>query len=99
MVGVSTSSYVTPWGGLNIAGRDTSGNLSVYWWAPGMENWEVANLSDVIGTALLPTGAIRGVTTPNGRIILLGANDDGHVLRYWWSPDASWQAQDVTLAS
>ncbi|MBL8762213.1 MAG: hypothetical protein JNL50_13015 [Phycisphaerae bacterium] len=99
MVGVSISSYVTSWGGLNIAGRDTSGNLSVYWWAPSMGAWEVANLTDVIGTTLLPTGAIRGVTTPNGRIVLLGANDDGHVLRYWWSPDASWQAQDVTLAS
>lgn len=99
MVGVSISSYVTPWGGLNIAGRDTSGKLSVYWWAPGMGAWETANLTDVIGTTLLPTGAIRGVTTPNGRIVLLGANDDGHVLRYWWSPDTSWQAEDVTLAS
>ncbi len=99
MVGVSISSYVTPWGGLNIAGRDTNGKLSVYWWAPSMTNWETANLTDVVGTTLLPTGAIRGVTTPNGRIVLLGANDDGHVLRYWWSPDASWQAQDVTLAS
>ncbi|MFO0833579.1 MAG: CAP domain-containing protein [Phycisphaerales bacterium] len=99
MVGVSISSYVTPWGGLNIAGRDTNGKLSVYWWAPGLDAWQTANLTDVIGTALLPTGAIRGVTTPNGRIVLLGANDDGHVLRYWWSPDASWQAEDVTLAS
>lgn len=99
MVGVSISSYVTPWGGLNIAGRDTNGKLSVYWWAPSMTDWETANLTDVIGTALLPTGAIRGVTTPSGRIVLLGANDDGHVLRYWWSPDAAWQAEDVTLAS
>ena len=99
MVGVSISSYVTPWGGLNIAGRDTNGKLSVYWWAPGLDAWQTTDLTDVIGTTLLPTGAIRGVTTPNGRIVLLGANDDGHVLRYWWSPNASWLAEDVTLAS
>ncbi len=39
--------YVTSWNGLNVAGIDASGDIHTVWWAPGMNLWETANLSDV----------------------------------------------------
>jgi len=35
----SITAYVTPWGALNVAGVDDSGETQVYWWTPGMTKW------------------------------------------------------------
>ncbi len=92
----SISSYVTPWGGLNVAGLDQSGKVVLYWWAPGLDQWAVTPISDFIAGAELPSGQIRGVTSAAGTISLLGVNAGGHVIRYWWKPGASWVAEDLT---
>jgi len=92
----SVSSYVTPWGGLNVTGLDQSGKVVVYWWAPGLDAWNVTPLSDAIPGAGLPSGQIRGVTSSAGTINLLGINDSGHVIRYWWRPGGVWASEDLT---
>lgn len=98
MVAESVSSYVTSWGGLNVAGIDEHGNLTVYWWAPGLTEWIVSPLSELIPDATVPEGRIRGVTVAaTGSINLLGAAPNGDVLRYWWQPgDAPWAIQNLT---
>jgi len=92
----SVSSYVTPWGGLNVSGLDQSGKVVVYWWAPGLDNWNITPLTDAIAGAGLPSSQIRGVTSAAGTINLLGVNSAGHVIRYWWRPGLNWTSQDLT---
>lgn len=95
--GVSMASYVTPWGGLNIAGLDESGNLVIYWWAPGLADWSISPISDLVAGAKLPAGSIRGLAADDGSISLMGRHaSDAHVLRYWWVPGGSWQMEDLT---
>ncbi len=93
----SINSYTTPWGGLNVMGLDADGKIVVYWWAPGMGPWEVAPLTDAIEGATAPGGAIRGITSAEGTINLLGIREDGHVLRYRWSIGGEWQVDDLTM--
>ena len=91
------TSYVTSWGGLNIAGLDSFGRVVVYWWAPGLEDWSVTPLSDTIESATLPVSALRGLTVrATGSINLFGAAEDGDVLRYWWAPGGSWRVENLT---
>lgn len=92
----SLASYVTPWGGLNVTGLDDSGNLQVYWWSPGMQDWVVSDLTSLINPSKKATGTMRGVAAPTGTISLLSAAADGDVLRFWWKPGASWVYEDVS---
>lgn len=92
----SLTSYVTPWGGLNIAGLDGSGDLVVYWWAPGLSEWFVSSLTAVIGGGPAVTGTLTGIGAPTGIINILGADQSGNVLRYWWQPGGAWSVDDLT---
>ncbi|MEL7472945.1 MAG: peptidylprolyl isomerase, partial [Planctomycetota bacterium] len=93
----SISSFVTPWGALNVAGLDALGNVVAYWWSPTSEGWNTADLSAVVPTLDRPTGSIRGFTTPNGVISLVGADDEGDVVRYAFNPATfEWSGVDVS---
>ncbi len=93
----SMTSYVTSWGGLNVAGIDTGGALVIYWWSPGLTDWVISPLSDEIADAPLPVGAIRGVTADaTGSINVLGATADGEAVRYTWVPGGAWEVQNLT---
>lgn len=101
LVTTSLSSYVTPWGGLNVAGLDSNGKLNVYWWAPGMTDWVVTNLSDITVGALTPSGRMTGVASPSGTINLVGKASSGEVLRFFWNPGdgGTWSFLNVTTAA
>lgn len=92
----SLSSFVTPWGALNVAGIDEQGELTVYWWAPGLKSWVVSPLSALVDGGEPPAGRVTGMTTPTGQINLLGATDAGDVVRYYWQPRSTWQAENVS---
>lgn len=98
LVTTSLSSYVTPWGGLNIAGLDANGKINVYWWAPGMSDWVVTNLSDITTGAVAPSGRMTGVASPSGTINLVGKSASGAVLRYYWNPGdgGTWTFLDLS---
>ena len=89
-------SYVTPWGGTNIAGLDDDGQLVVYWWAPGMEQWIVSPLSSLVQGAILPVGELTASTTDDGLINLLGFSEDGDLIRYHWRPGAEWDVENTS---
>jgi hypothetical protein len=94
----SITSYVSSWGGLNIAGIDGAGRVIIYWWAPGQDLWTVTPISDLINGAPLPIGRITGHATPTGSLNIVGADAGGHVVRYHWEIGGSWAAEDITAA-
>jgi|GEM_PF-3181531 len=96
MGGGALTSYVTPWGGLNLAGLDDSGALVVYWWAPGMDRWVVSPLSSLIPGAALPASELNASASPNGLVSIFGFSAEGELLRYHWQPGQSWEADSVT---
>lgn len=94
----SVSSYVTPWGGLNVAGMSADGSgLEVYWWAPGLDNWRTTRLSNLVDEAPIPAGPITGVTSDQlGRTSLAGVTAEGDVVRYFWQPGDAWDAENIS---
>lgn len=97
----SVSTYVTSWGGTNIVGRDSDGNVAAYWWAPtlGPGQWNTVILSDFIAGAEVPTGPMVGFSSPSGVVNIFGAADDGELIRYWWRPGEDWQWQNVSAVA
>ena len=94
----SVATYVTPWGGTNIVGRDENGQVAVYWWAPtlGAGKWQVTILSEFISGAEIPTGPMIGVASPSGVVNIFGAAANGDLIRYWWKPNTQWQWENVS---
>jgi len=93
----SLSSFVTPWGGLNIAGLDGDGKITVYWWAPGLGDWVVTQ--DLVPGAVQPSGRIIGVASDNGFINLAARGTNGDAIRYFWNPNTPsdpWTSQDLS---
>ncbi len=98
----SVSSYVTSWGGLNIAGIDVdTGDTFVFWWVPREVDtgWTVSSITDA-----LPEGSpelirnLQGISGSDSSLNLFGYAQDGDFLRYYWEPGqgGAWSAQDLT---
>lgn len=96
----SISSYVTPWGGTNIVGTDSNGKVIAYWWAPGLERWEISPMTDLISGAVLPgTATVEGFTSPLGEMNLISSNHDGDVFRYYFVPGSSWKSENLSTTA
>jgi len=101
--GTGLTSYVTPWGGLNVAGLNAGGDLTIYWWVPEFEGtWVVSNLSDGFeeGTPN-PAGQITSHASAAGTLNLFGAAAGGEILRFFWNPGdgGDWSAQDLSTTA
>lgn len=82
----SVTSYVTPWGGLNVAGIDSAGDLQVVWWVPGFESqWRKSNMTQEFDGAKLVTAAAY-VNAWGGLNIAGIDSDTGAPTVYWWTP-------------
>ncbi|HLO41282.1 MAG TPA: hypothetical protein VK176_09685, partial [Phycisphaerales bacterium] len=94
----SVSSFVTPWGAMNIAGREADGTISVYWWEPVGNVWQIARISQEIPGATQMTGPLVGLTTTGTfSINLLSTAADGDIIRYWWSVGTNvWAEQNLS---
>jgi hypothetical protein len=94
--------YVTGWDGLNVAGLNSSGEVIVYWWAPGLTNWQTLNMTTTFSGSTL-TGQLDAWVTPWGALNIGGLTADGDVYTYWWSPTlgstAPWQTANLTTAA
>ncbi|GMV24577.1 MAG: hypothetical protein AMXMBFR58_06080 [Phycisphaerae bacterium] len=97
----SMCSWVTPWGAMNIAGRESDGTISVYWWVPGVNNnlWNIENFREELPDATRTIGPVSGVTALGGgfSMSILGSSAQGDVMRLWWSPETDvWAEQNLT---
>lgn len=95
------AAFTTVWGGSNIVGLDSSGNVWTVWWAPGMTYWRANNLSAIANAPAL-SGSLVAFTTPWGAMHISGTSADGHVQSVWWSPslgDGNWTVSDLTQSA
>lgn len=99
----SVTSYTTSWGGLNIVGFDAnSGEVKVYWWAPGLTDWNITSLSQTVGSdAADPTSKLQGIAGTDGSINVMGFSGTGKLINYFWKPDfgGKWYADNVSDSS
>lgn len=94
----SVTAYVTPWGGLNIAGLTDSGEIVVYWWVPGFDRWRVDPLPiDAHGDRRrTPVQRLDSFAGEDGSLNLFAAGRFGDVLHYHWRPGMDWQMEDLS---
>jgi hypothetical protein len=94
----SVTSYVTPWGGTNIVGTDNNGKVIAYWWAPGLEKWAIAPMTDLIANAELPgNAAMFGETSAKGEMSMISSNTSGDIFRYYLSPNTTnWKSENLS---
>ncbi|MEM7754378.1 MAG: VCBS repeat-containing protein [Planctomycetota bacterium] len=97
-VGDSLTSFYTSWGGMNYAGIDADGELMVYWWVPSGQ-WRVTNLtSSLSASEARPASALTSFTSPGDRSNILGAAEDGEIVRVSWQPgDAAWALENLSF--
>ncbi|MBK7405220.1 MAG: hypothetical protein IPJ41_11450 [Phycisphaerales bacterium] len=105
LVGPSITSFVTPWGGLNIAGLNSAGDMIAFWWSPALpkqgKSWQVADLTASIpDTDPKPADQLQSQanTTHRGEMNILGSDrTTGDLIRLYFRVDANkWQVQNVT---
>jgi cyclophilin family peptidyl-prolyl cis-trans isomerase len=97
LVGSTISSYVTPWGALNVAGTTSTNEVIIYWWAPDTQTWIVSSISDRVSQPVAPVTRLTGVSSDAGPISLVGTANNGHIIRYYWNPPTdTWAVQDLT---
>jgi hypothetical protein len=92
----SLTSYVAPWGGLNVAGHSEQGDVVVYWWSPEAMQWvsePLGNGSVDIGGRLSSLVELGDPVTQN----IYGRELDGSLMHLAWNPgDADWVFENVT---
>lgn len=103
LVNNSIDSYFKAWGGQNIAGIDAStGDLVIYWWAPGVPGdlWQVANLSDIVGTGDLPGGAVSVASAPGGNTDVFFTTTNNEIVRVGWDIGTDvWSFENISQAA
>ncbi len=102
----SITSYVAPWGGLNIAGLDDQGEVVIYWWSPEREaeglTWTTTNLTaDLPAEEPRPVNNLRSTVAeggPNGvSLNVFGDATNNDVIRLVFEVDTEvWTLQNVT---
>lgn len=90
------ASWVAPWGALNLAGLNSTGEIVVYWWVPGMTTWATLNMTTFVGGPRLE-GQLSAFVTPWGAMNIIGLNSAGNANAYWWVPKGpGWVVSDLT---
>lgn len=102
----SVTSFVSGWGGLNVAGiEEETGEVKAYWWTPERTaiGWAVTSLSEEIpaGSARIVGDELEGATGADGSLNVFGydgAGEGASFVRYFWEPGfgGGWRAQDLT---
>lgn len=99
LIGTSVTSFVSPWGALNIAGLDSNGRLRVYWWTPSTE-WQIADITGNATSDEYPVGPVRGLALRDpARLNVFSSAENGDVLRFWWQVGTQWQVQNLSASS
>lgn len=93
--------YLTSWGGINLAGIQTNGEVSVTWWVPAFTDgtWVNTNFTAEYGGPKLSADSLTSyVMNAWGGLNLVGINPANNKMTiYWWAPGkANPNVWDVT---
>ncbi len=78
--------FLTPWGGINLAGTDDAGALNVTWWVPGFDKWVTTDFNALFNGPTLDGDSVSAYTTPWGGLNITGRDERGDLVAYWWVP-------------
>ncbi len=92
--------YITGWDGLNLAGLNSSNQVVVYWWAPGLSNWQTINMTTTFSGPTF-TGQLDAYVTPWGGLNIAGRTSDNKIYTYWWAPGlgGEWIVSNISDAA
>lgn len=96
------TTYVTPWGGLNVAGLDAQNQLWIYWWVPNEVQWKVESLDASLSAAdqLVPrTGSLESSVSSTGEFSIFARTPFGDPIRYGWSPTQPWTVENLNFSA
>lgn len=81
----NVAAYTTEWGGINLAGIDVNGHLTITWWVPNFgSQWVTTDMTQNVGGPLLQPGSLTAYVTPWNSLNITGLDSDGEVVQYWW---------------
>lgn len=92
------TSYSTPWGGLNVARVNPSGQIEVYWWSPASNHWTQEVLNPQTTSHLRnfhAVGRLSSAVSPQGEMNIFARNELGDIFRFVWDPQHSWRLERV----
>ncbi|MBC7773745.1 MAG: hypothetical protein H7210_14725, partial [Pyrinomonadaceae bacterium] len=96
------TAYTTSWGGINLAGVDVNGDLSVTWWVPSFGgNWVNQNFTSDFGGPSIQAGSLTSYVTSWNAMNIAGLDTTGNIVQYWWVPPSSpdqdyWRVTPIT---
>jgi uncharacterized protein YkwD len=95
------TAYLTSWDGINIAGVNEAGELTVTWWVPAFQGqWANDNLTTLIGGPLVQAESVASYVTSWGGLNVVAADTEGRLVVYWWSPQVvDLMGEDTWIAS
>ncbi|MCA9300479.1 MAG: hypothetical protein KDA28_15520, partial [Phycisphaerales bacterium] len=98
LTGGVLTSYYTSWDGMNYAGLNELGEVTIYWWVPQLAgSWEVSVVTQgQPGIAERPAGGLTSHASDGGTLNIFGADEDGDVVRVWWAPGAAWTLENLS---
>jgi hypothetical protein len=93
----SMTSYVTPWGGLNVGGTTDDGRVIVYWWVPDAGGqWRIDNIQAGDDARRRPAHTLTSHVAPDGTFHLVGVNQSGEVVDMRWQSGREWELEDLS---
>ena len=87
--------YQPTWNAIHIGGLDARGNAVNYWWAPGLDDWQFADLTGALDGPTM-AGGLASWVAPWGALNLAGLNENGEIIVYWWVPGGTWATLNMT---
>jgi hypothetical protein len=94
----SLTSYVTPWGGLNVGGVADDGRIVVYWWVPGFGgNWNIDSINvEADDRRERPARELTSHVGPDGTFHIVSVGCFGDVLDMRWRPGQAWELENLS---
>lgn len=80
------SAWVTPWGGINLIGLNTNGQMVAVWWAPGRD-WTVSPVGESLGAPTFVQGSLASFISEEGDTFVAGITSGGDVGVFSWTLD------------
>ncbi len=86
--GRGLTGYYTSWDGMNYAGLDENNQIVIYWWVPEFGGqWTSSVITSAEDIAVpRPSGDLTSIASAAGTLAIMGASDNGDVIRASWQP-------------